>query len=112
MNRIGALFSFLGIVAAASAASPAWAQDFGDPAQGQALARQICSECHAIDQTQQRSPNPAAPRFEVIANVPGMTSTALTAALQTSHRAMPNVMLDADQLSNIIAYILRLKNPN
>ena len=33
-------------------------------------------------------------------------------ALQSPHRAMPNVMLDANQLSNIVAYILSLRQPN
>jgi mono/diheme cytochrome c family protein len=73
------------------------------------LARQICSECHATERTQALSPNPAAPRFEAIANVSGMTGAALSAALQTPHRTMPNVMLDADELSKIVAYILSLK---
>ena len=68
----------------------------GDRVQGLALARQICSECHAIDRSPALSPNPAAPRFEVIANVPGMSPIALTATLQTSHRTMPNLMLSRD----------------
>src|SRR4051812_22848105 len=63
------------------------AQDVGDAVQGLTLARQVCAECHAVDKQQVRSPNPASPRFEGIANVPGMTSIALTAALLTSHRS-------------------------
>src|SRR5262249_50251865 len=89
----------------------AWAQSAGDPKAGQALARQICSECHAIERTQPLSPNSAAPRFETIANVSGMTGAALSSALQTPHRSMPNVMLNADELSKIVAYILSLKRP-
>jgi mono/diheme cytochrome c family protein len=85
------------------------AQEAGDAKRGLALAQQICSECHAVTKTQPRSPNPASPRFETIANVPGMTRTALSAALQSPHRTMPNIMLDADQLSDIISYLLSLK---
>ena len=85
------------------------AQNMGQPAEGLALARQICSTCHAIDKTQLRSPNPAAPHFEVIANIPGMTAIALSAALQTPHRTMPNVMLNANELSDIVAYVLSLR---
>jgi hypothetical protein len=38
-----------------------------------------------------------------------MTSIALTAALQTSHATMPNVMLAAEEQADVIAYILSLK---
>jgi hypothetical protein len=41
-----------------------------------------------------------------------MTAMALSAALQSSHRSMPNVMLDSNQLSSIVAYILSLRRPN
>jgi hypothetical protein len=40
---------------------------------------------------------------------PIMTAIALSAALNTSHRSMPNIMLEADEQANIIAYILSLK---
>jgi mono/diheme cytochrome c family protein len=93
-------------------AGAAWAQDIGQPAQGRVLAQQICSECHSIEKTVARSPNPAAPRFEVIANTPGMTAIALTAAMQTSHRTMPNVILQSDEFRNVVAYILSLRQGN
>ena len=56
------------------------------------------------------SPNPAAPTFEDIANIPGMTSAALTAALRTSHETMPNVMIKEADTSDLVAYILSLKD--
>lgn len=91
-------------------AGAAWAQDIGEPAQGRILAQQICSECHSIDKASARSPNAAAPRFESIANIPGMTPTALAATLQTSHRTMPNVLLQPDEFRNIVTYILSLRH--
>jgi mono/diheme cytochrome c family protein len=82
-------------------------------AAGLALARQLCSECHDVERSAQpRSPNSAAPPFVTIANVRGMTGMALSAALQSPHRTMPNVMLDANQLGNIVAYILSLRRAN
>ncbi len=39
-----------------------------------------------------------------------MTSIALTAALRTSHRAMPNIALAGDDQKNVIAYILSLES--
>jgi hypothetical protein len=42
---------------------------------GLLLARQLCSECHAVERGPGGpSPNPASPPFETIANVPGMTA--------------------------------------
>jgi hypothetical protein len=38
-----------------------------------------------------------------------MTSAALTVALQTSHRSMPNFVIKGHDAQNIIAYILSLK---
>jgi mono/diheme cytochrome c family protein len=86
-----------------------WAQNIEEVTRGLALAQQVCAECHAVDKLQARSPNNAAPRFETIAKVAGMTSIALNAALQTSHRSMPNLILEEDQRRTVIAYILSLK---
>lgn len=85
------------------------AQEIGQPGRGLELAMQLCAECHAVQKDQGRSPNELAPRFRVIASVPGMTALALSAALNTSHRSMPNILLEADQQAHIIAYILSLK---
>jgi mono/diheme cytochrome c family protein len=85
------------------------AQEIGRPSRGLESARQLCAECHAVQKEQARSPNDNAPRFEVIASVPGMTAIALSAALNTSHRTMPNIMLAAEEQADIIAYILSLK---
>src|SRR5262245_47415257 len=85
------------------------AQDVGQPEKGLLLARQVCVACHAIDKAQVTSPNPSAPRFETIANVSGMTALALRVALQTSHRTMPNLVLEDEEIRNVAAYILSLK---
>jgi len=79
------------------------------PKQGLALAKKACAQCHAVEKGRRASPNPAAPRFEDIANIPGMTAMAMTVALRTSHATMPNVMLDSDELASVVAYILSLK---
>ena len=85
------------------------AQEIGQPSRGFVLAQRLCAECHAVQREYSRSPNANAPRFQAIASIPGMTATALSAALNTSHRAMPNIMLAADEQADIIAYILSLK---
>ena len=76
---------------------------------GKAIAEQVCSECHAITKGQPRSPTGLAPTFESIATTPGMTTIALTAALRTSHRTMPNIILSDEQLRSVMAYITSLK---
>jgi mono/diheme cytochrome c family protein len=85
------------------------AQDIGRASQGRELAQRVCAECHAVLREQARSPNEAAPSFAFIAGIPGMTAIALNVALTTSHRAMPNIMLEADERADIVAYILSLK---
>src|SRR6266704_3350083 len=109
MNQIGRLAGEATFAAAAISSAQSQAQDFGQPEKGLTLAKQVCSECHAVDKQSAASPNPAAPRFEAVANVPGITVLALTVALQTPHRAMPNLMLDPDEIRNVAAYIVSLK---
>ena len=103
--------SYVGIalIALPFAAGHGDAQEIGQPGRGLALAQRLCSQCHAVRKEQAQSPNENAPRFQVIASVPGMTSIALSAALNTSHRTMPNIMLQADEQADVIAYILSLK---
>ena len=106
MKLAGHLVSAIAATATLLSAAMAKAQD---AAQGLALAKQVCAVCHAVDRTQARSPNGAAPRFEDIANIPGMTATALIVALQTPHRSMPNLILQPDEMRDVAAYILSLK---
>jgi mono/diheme cytochrome c family protein len=110
MRHIASLIGSIAVAATALAGEEVFAQDAANG--GLILARQLCSECHAVERTQPRSPNPASPTFETIANVPGMTSIALSAALLSPHRTMPNVMLDANQLTSIVAYVLSLRRAN
>jgi mono/diheme cytochrome c family protein len=110
VTQMARLIGPIAVLAAAFMGGPLYAQDTANT--GLILARQLCSECHAVERGPARSPNPASPSFESIANVPGMTPMALSAALQTPHRSMPNVMLDSNQLRSIVAYVLSLRRAN
>ena len=110
MRHIARLIGSIAFAATLLTEVPTHAQETANA--GLILARQLCSECHAVERAQPRSPNPASPPFETIANVPGMTGMALSAALQSPHRQMPNVMLDASQLGSIVAYVLSLRRGN
>jgi len=85
------------------------AQDLGSAQAGLSVARQACASCHAVLAGQTNSPIRKAPSFEQIAQVPGMTVTALTVVLQTSHATMPNIMLEADEIRDLSTYIVCLK---
>ena len=91
----------------------AWAeQDIGDADVGFQIAAEGCAFCHAILPEDAESPLPRAPRFEDIANTPGMTSRALVVWMRTSHpfRTMPHIVLDRDELEDVIAYIRSLRH--
>jgi mono/diheme cytochrome c family protein len=97
---------------ASALAAMAWnatAQD-GDVATGRAFAREACIPCHVVE------PNNASPRvvvigpnFQDIANTKGMTATALRVFLTTSHPTMPNLILTSEQIADVAAYILSLR---
>ena len=100
---------FLAAMVAFLASRDSAAQEVGSAGRGLALAQQVCARCHGVEKQQTQSPNGDAPAFQAIASVPGMTATALSAALHTSHQTMPNLVLDPDELADIVAYILSLK---
>ncbi|WP_183662759.1 c-type cytochrome [Phyllobacterium trifolii] len=86
------------------------AQVVGDPQRGSVFAQQVCAGCHAVERGQPSSPNPQAPTFDAIAKTPGTTEMALYAFLRTSHHTMPNLILTKDDISNVVAYLLSLKD--
>jgi mono/diheme cytochrome c family protein len=102
-------FVCVAVAAAILAPTPSLAQDADDVGHGREIARTICAACHVVAKGQLLSPNSEAPPFPVLAATPGMTTIALTAALLTSHRQMPNIILQPDERRDVIAYILSLK---
>jgi mono/diheme cytochrome c family protein len=112
MGRVmdGRLSGLAGLVALSIVPVSLGAQEVGDPQEGSAFARQVCASCHAVEHGQALSPNPKAPTFDRIAGTPGMTQTALYVFLRTPHRAMPDLILDAHEIRNVVSYILSLKD--
>ena len=84
-------------------------QQVADPQKGLALALKDCAPCHGVAKGETRSPNPNAPSFQKITDVPGMTAIALNVALQSPHKTMPNLMFEPDELRDLVAYILSMK---
>jgi mono/diheme cytochrome c family protein len=106
-NNIRAFFFVTTIIASAAIGRAA---QVGSVEQGSAIARERCAECHLTVKENGRSTNEKAPTFARIANTPGMTAAALRAALNTSHRTMPNLVIKDDDADSIIAYILTLRD--
>ena len=76
---------------------------------GLRYAEQVCATCHAVTPGQGQSPNPNAPTFEVIANLPGMTGTALNAWMHSPHPSMPNLIVSPVDRDNVAAYLESLR---
>ena len=89
---------------------PVLAQDAGDAAKGLTYAREHCAECHAILPIERTSPKPGLATFKTIADTGGMTGTALSVWLRTPHKSMPNLIIEAEDRNNVIAYILSLRD--
>jgi mono/diheme cytochrome c family protein len=110
-----ALVALLGSWSGASDAEPASGKAV--IYMGKGLAQSLCSSCHTVSPDQAKpGANPASPKFQDIANKPGMSETYLRDFLRgTRHRqlaplAMPNPQLSDDELAKITAYILSLRN--
>lgn len=102
-------FSIALILAAATLpGSPVSAQEFGSATRGSVIARDTCVACHGVRKNEM-SKDPLAPPFAAIADIKGMSAMALNVALQSPHRAMPNIMLGSQERADVIAYILSLK---
>lgn len=91
------------------APSPPDVSASASPARGLAYAQSECAACHAVESGQTSSPNPHAPPFEVIANLPGMTPTALNAWLHSPHPSMPNIIVAPSDRDDVAAYLNSLK---
>jgi mono/diheme cytochrome c family protein len=97
------------LLLASLGAPPALAQDQNPVRRGLAVAERRCAGCHAVHAGESASPNTAAASFARVAATPGMTELALQAMLQTSHQAMPNLIIGVDDMRDVIAYILSLR---
>jgi mono/diheme cytochrome c family protein len=87
----------------------AWPQTAGDPAAGKAIAEIWCSACHVVSPTQQGGSSSGAPPFTAIAKMKSATPMGLRVFLQTPHGRMSDLHLTREEIANLSAYILSLK---
>lgn len=107
---LAAAFLLSACAANAAGQAPLTGAQRGDAALGLAYARQVCSECHAVEASETVSPNASAPSFAELANSPGMTSMALTVWLNSAHEQMPHFIVDPDRADDLSAYLHALKH--
>jgi mono/diheme cytochrome c family protein len=89
--------------------APAFAQG-ADPAGGARLVEGDCANCHAVGaDPKAASPEPKAPRFVDVANMPSTTELSIKVFLRSSHKNMPNLILSPEEIDAAAAYILGLR---
>jgi mono/diheme cytochrome c family protein len=89
------------------------AQDLpGDPAAGLELARAWCTPCHVVESGDLHPDDGQADGapLVVLADDPAVTEMSLRVFFQTPHADMPDLRLTHDQISDLIAYILSLRD--
>jgi mono/diheme cytochrome c family protein len=103
------LLSALLCGAFAAVSSPAFSQT-GDAHVGAELIKHNCASCHAVGaDPEAKSPDPKAPRFLDVAQMPSTTELSIKVFLRSSHRNMPNFILSEEESDGVAAYILKLK---
>ena len=103
--------TFLRVLFAAALAVPieALAQPLeGNLSSGRQVAIEICSGCHQVD-ADISCKGAYPPSFEDIAKLPSTTALSLRAFLRSSHITMPNLLIFAPDIDDLIVYILSLK---
>ena len=77
--------------------------------EGAATAKLWCSQCHLIAPDSNDAALADAPSFYEVANRPEQTRDAIEAYLLDPHPPMPDLNLSSEELKNLSAYILSLK---
>ena len=78
----------------------------GNVESGRRYAMDWCSGCHSVEP---KTVGIFAADFAEVAKLPSTTALSLKVFLRTSHHSMPNFILQPEEASDIVAYILSLK---
>ena len=81
-----------------------------DAANGLRLSRLMCKSCHIVEQDQREAVPSGVPSFFEIAKLPSHTEETLVNYILFPHPKMPNVSLTRYELTDIVTYILTLKD--
>ena len=94
--------------AQAATAVPGTARPW-DVQEGDRIAHTLCINCHVVDAASPVVRNDRVPSFSWIANQPGLTVERIPGWLSTSHERMPDFSLTRDEIRDVSAYILSLR---
>ena len=100
-------FTTLGLAALGALLVIAHAQA-QDATTGAQIVQSECAGCHAVG-GEAKSPEAKAPRFADVAALPSTTELSLKVFLRSSHKNMPNILLEPEEIDAVAAYILGLK---
>lgn len=82
----------------------------GDATLGRPLAQKLCVNCHIVEPDGSAAVvNEAIPTFMAIARKPDQSESRIRGFILNPHPLMPDVQLTAQELDNIAAYIISLK---
>jgi len=83
-----------------------------DPAayRGAAIAGQVCSGCHDVGMGAAPAAAVGAPRFADLGDSAETTAARLAAKMRDNHPAMPDFIFDDQDMADLAAYIVSLKN--
>lgn len=88
---------------------PVSTQAAGNARTGHQLARSWCVSCHVVDSGQTIASAADAPTFATVAAMPSTTPARLHAFLMAPHTPMSEFQLSSEQIDDVAAYILSLK---
>jgi len=80
---------------------------FAAPADGRKLAQDQCARCHDVGVGAPVA-GKEGPSFVDIGKMPSTTELSLKVFLRSSHKNMPNLILSADEIDALAAWILEL----
>ncbi len=102
---------FLSVAVMLLAAAPVTAQplDALDIENGERLSRKLCVNCHQVAPDAGGSVLVDVPGFTEVANRRAMTREKIEAYVLSPHPAMPQIQFTRDELSDISAYIMSLR---
>lgn len=92
-----------------SGPAPMTKADAEAAARGRDYAETNCARCHAVSRDETSSPMATAPSFRSLALKPEMTRMALAGLLRAPHKQMPALIVPADRIDDLAAYLEDLK---
>jgi mono/diheme cytochrome c family protein len=105
------LFAAATLGSLAVSSGTASAQIHPDAKTGRQIAEKLCVGCHIVGPKAAGATVPAdVPSFSRIANKAGQTAQSIAGAIVVPHPPMPQIQLTREEIGDVAAYILTLKD--